>query len=304
MPFYTPLRYPGGKRRLVSVIKSLLDENRLTGGEYVEPYAGGASVALTLLMEHYASSIHLNDLSRPIFAFWYSVLNYNEELCQVVASIPLTMDEWYRQRAVYDEQETADLFDLGVATLLLNRTNRSGILSGGVIGGKDQKGDYKLDCRFNRKNLIERVRAIGKFSNTIHLYQKDAIDFLGEVSAIVNPEAFFFLDPPYIAKGHGLYLNNYDIDGHKAVARIVQELPQSWVCTYDIEAIHHGLYPHHRQIEYKLPYVAQGRYRGGEVMFLSDRLQLPASWLSTKKPHFLTSDNSQYKLVGVLRKPA
>ena len=289
---------------MVAVIKRLLNENGLTDVEYVEPYAGGASVALALLMEGSASFIHLNDLSKPVFAFWHSVLHRNDDLCRGVESISLTMDEWYKQRAVYNAQETADLLDLGIATLFLNRTNRSGILSGGVIGGKDQKGVYKLDCRFNKEDLIVRIKAIGGLRNSIHLYQKDANDFLGELSTIANADAFVFLDPPYIAKGFGLYLNDYDMHGHQAVAETVRELSQYWVCTYDKAAVEQGLYSQYRQIEYEIPYVAQGRYQGSEVMFLSDRLRLPTSWLRVTQPSTLSSGKEGYKLVGILRNPA
>ena len=157
MPFYTPLRYPGGKKRLAPVVMRLLEVNGLKDIEYAEPYAGGASMALTLLFEEYASAIHINDLSRPVYAFWHTVLNEADELCRRIDRVKVTMREWHRQHKIYEQRETADLADLGFAAFFLNRTNRSGIIGGGVIGGKGQGGDWKLDARFTKADLIRRA---------------------------------------------------------------------------------------------------------------------------------------------------
>ena len=146
MPFYTPIRYPGGKRRLAPAIMLLLEENNLRDIQYVEPYTGGASLALALLFEEYASVIHINDLSRPVYGFWDSVLNRTQELCERIEQTPVTMEGWDRQREVYENRNSADLFDLGFAALFLNRTNRSGIIGGGVIGGKRQGWSLGTRC--------------------------------------------------------------------------------------------------------------------------------------------------------------
>src|ERR1700704_5522070 len=127
MPFDTPLRYPGGKRRLAPVIMGLLEANDLRDIDFAESYAGGASVALALLFEEYAATIHINDLSRPVYAFWYLVLNDCEALCRRIKRVKVTMREWKRQHAIYELRDTADLDDVGFAAFFLNRTNRSGI---------------------------------------------------------------------------------------------------------------------------------------------------------------------------------
>src|SRR5690349_12151600 len=114
MLYYTPLRYPGGKRRLATTVMRLLECNGLRDVQYAEPFAGGASVALRLLMDEYASVIHVNDLSRPVFAFWHCVLNDTKALCDRIDRTNITMREWRRQRAVYEDREAADLPDLGV----------------------------------------------------------------------------------------------------------------------------------------------------------------------------------------------
>lgn len=306
MPFYTPLRYPGGKRRLAPAVVNLIASNGLKNIDYAEPYAGGAAVALALLFEEHAATIHINDLSRPVYAFWHAVLNDTADLCRRIRSVRVSMPEWHRQRAVYDRRETADLADLGFATLFLNRCNRSGIVGGGVIGGQEQSGEWGLDARFNKDELIARIRRIGRYRSRIHLYGLDALEFTKSVVRGLGPNSFTFFDPPYIENSEDLYLNVYDIKGHRALASRVASMKQPWVVTYDYAALESGLYPEHRRIVYGLSYSAQERYRGKEVMFLADGLRLPESWLRASGRVVLSHRKSRFPLVGRLEhaKPA
>ena len=279
MLFLSPLRYPGGKRRLAPMVMRLLDQNGLRDVHYVEPYAGSAAIALALLFGEYASVVHINDLSRPVYSFWHSVLNNTDALCDRVQRVEVTMDEWRRQRAVYDNRDAADLDDLGFATLFLNRTNRSGIVGGGVIGGKQQAGAWGLDARFTRGELVRRIKRVGRYRNRIRLYGRDALDFTNSILPTLR-NSFTFYDPPYIENGGGLYLNTYTIDDHHQLAARVGQLSDPWVVTYDSAAVQERLHASRRRLRYRLSYSAQGRHKADEVMFLADGLTLPEPWRS------------------------
>jgi len=299
MPYYTPLRYPGGKRRLASALGCLLEVNGMKDVQYAEPCAGGAALGLSLLYGEYASCIHLNDLSRPVCAFWHEVLNNPTDLCQRLKHVRITIAEWKRQRDIYNRREKVGLDELGFATLFLNRTNRSGIIGGGVIGGKDQSGEWSIDARFNKEELIRRIRRISRFSNRIRIYQRDALEFIDRVLVHLGDNTLAFFDPPYIENGQDLYLNDYSLEDHRKLEARIVGLQQPWVVSYDYAAVDHGLYRLHPRISYDLNYSAQGRYAGKEVMFLSHRLKIP-EWWTGPKPFPLTPAYSKHPVYGIM----
>lgn len=269
----SPLRYPGGKRKVTNFIKLVFLENKLVGSEYVEPFAGGASIALSLLYEDYADHVHINDIDNGVVAFWHAVLYDTERLCARIRDAKVTMAEWRRQRVV-QQATNPDPLDLAFSTFFLNRTNRSGIINGGVIGGQGQTGRWKLDARYNKANLTQRIQKIARFSGRITLTHRDAADFLGDW---IQPEraGFVYLDPPYYVKGEGLYTNFYEHAHHEEIAELVGRLDGSWMVSYDSVPEIGVLYGKHRALGYSLSYSAADRYRGDEVMFFSSGLVVP-----------------------------
>lgn len=219
--------------KVFDYIKQMFVVNDLCGGTYIEPYAGGASVALSLLFSEYASRIKINDIDRAIYAFWYSVLNETEELCKKITDTPVTMDTWQKQHELQKHKRELDLLELGFSTFFLNRTNRSGILSGGVIGGKGQQGKYKIDARYNKKDLIERIERVAEHADYIDLTCLDAVELIKRYKRAPAAKTFCYLDPPYYVKGQDLYLNYYHDADHKAIAEAIKKFKGEWIISYD-----------------------------------------------------------------------
>ena len=273
--YVSPLRYPGGKLKVVDYIKKLMDVNDLRGGTYIEPYAGGASVALSLLFDGYAGKIKINDKDRAIYAFWHSVLNDTNALCRMIADTPVTMETWQVQHELQKHKGDADVLELGFSTFFLNRTNRSGILNGGVIGGKEQTGTWKIDARYNKKDLIERIEHIAGYADLIELTGMDAVALIKRYKRTPAAKTFCYLDPPYYVKGRDLYLNYYNDDDHKAIAKAIKKYKGKWIISYDAVDFISILYKDYRQKEYYLSYSAGNPAKGKEIMVYSEGLVIP-----------------------------
>ena len=273
----TPLRYPGGKQRLGSFFAHLVSLNGLVGSRYLEPFAGGAGVGLYLLQHGLVESICLNDFDRAIFAFWFAVTRRNAALCRLIERTPITIDEWDRQKEVQRNKRNAPLLELGFSTFFLNRTNRSGILRAGMIGGRQQKGQWRLDARFNKTRIAQRISALHPFASRISVACMDAVDFLSTAAAARSRQkTLVYLDPPYFVKGRDLYLNRYTSEDHSSLAAFVKEkLACSWILTYDNVPAVRRLYRHYRMRSYRLDYTADTRRQGREVMVFSPELATP-----------------------------
>ncbi len=275
--YISPLRYPGGKQRLAPFISELIETNGLIGGHYAEPYAGGAGVALELLLSGRVSQIHLNDLSLQIYAFWQSVTTSPDEFCKRIASASLSVDDWKVHRDVVRNPKDHDLFELGFSTFYLNRCNRSGILTGGVIGGLAQRGRWRIDARFPRNELIRRVEVIATKADQISVTNLDAENFMLQHAPISMPSrSLVYCDPPYYERAQRLYLNWYEPSDHARLADIIQmNLAIPWVVSYDGHPKVVALYKERRRFLYPLLYSASRIYKGREVLIFSDDLELP-----------------------------
>lgn len=269
----SPLRYPGGKWRIAPFISRLLHINDLIGREYVEPYAGGSSLAISLLLEGLVSKIHLNDIDPAIYSFWWSVLKAPDRMAKLVAETPLTVEEWRRQKSIYSSGLSAGRLPLGFATLYLNRTNHSGIMNGGPIGGMRQTGRWKLDARFNRNELSRRIERIASHRRFIRIYRKDALAFLTDHP--FRRGSVVYMDPPYFDQGKALYFNAYDLSDHVSVKRYAEKLKCPWLISYDDVGEIRRLYRGHCCRQISLLHSARTVHVGREVMFFSKDLRIP-----------------------------
>lgn len=271
----TPLRYPGGKTKLKKLIILLLSKNSPQKCTYAEPYAGGAGLALSLLADDVVSSIYINDINRSIYAFWYSILEETEKFIRTIYDTPVSIDEWHKQMEVQAYKDKCDLLTLGFSTFFLNRTNRSGILKGGMIGGKKQSGPWKLDARFNKEDLVQRIKLIASKKNVIHVSNLDACIFLDYIKSKRLHNIFYYLDPPYISQGRRLYENFYTEEDHRAVAKRVAKLKAKWIVSYDEHDLAAELYGKYNRMSYSLNYSAQEKRKGREFMAFSPRISVP-----------------------------
>ncbi|MGH6836331.1 MAG: DNA adenine methylase [Methylocella sp.] len=274
---FTPLRYPGGKGKLAAYVKEIIQVNKLFDGEYVEPYAGGAAIGLELLLQEYVSKIHINDLSAPVYAFWKSVLTDTEELCRLIKNTRRSVAAWDRQKRIFANPRDHSHVELGFAAFFLNRTNRSGILNGGIIGGRDQTGPWKIDARYNADELVFRVQSIANLRRRIKLTRSDALALLRYGLTRWPKKTLIYLDPPYFERGRQLYYDFYKPDDHAALAKFIESemASRAWIVSYDnVEPIR-CLYSKFRRIVYQVGYSAREKRQGTEAMFFAPVLVVP-----------------------------
>lgn len=265
----SPLRYPGGKSVLSNFISSLIKSTGLNQLTYVEPYAGGAGVALRLLREERVSNVVLNDYDSSVYAFWKSIIETPNDFLELLQNTPVTIEEWQKQKAIYKDPKTQ--IEQGFAFFFLNRTNRSGVISGGVIGGRDQKGVYKIDARFNKealKNKIEFIQANASRISVTNLNGKDLIE-----RHIDDSNSFIYADPPYVEKGKSLYMNAFVSNDHKDLADLLNDYPMgNWILTYDNSSLIKNLYQERLCKTFLLDYSALRRCKAIELLIASDAI--------------------------------
>jgi DNA adenine methylase len=273
---YSPLRYPGGKNKLSAFVAKICVDNKVNG-HYVEPYCGGAAVALFLLMEGFVKKITINDKDRSIYAFWFSVINHTEELCNLIENAELSITEWRRQKQIQSDKKNINLLELGFSTFYLNRTNRSGIINAGVIGGINQNGNYLMDCRFNKENLIERIRKISAKKKQIKLYNLDAIKLINKIEKNkLKENTVFYFDPPYYLKASSLYMNHYESSNHKLVSDRIKSIGGiKWIVSYDNVPEIKTLYSECVKKEFSFKHTAYEIREGKEILFLSNDIKEP-----------------------------
>jgi DNA adenine methylase len=273
----TPLRYPGGKQRLAPFVNELIESNGLAGGHYAEPYAGGAGVAVELLLGDQVEHVHLNDSSIHVFSVWQSITKDPDSFCRQILSAALSVEDWKRHREVVRRPQEHKMSDVGFSTFYLNRCNRSGVLTAGVIGGLAQVGRWLIDARFPRNELVRRVESIAAKAHRISVTNLDAEVFIREhLPANLPAKSLVYCDPPYYERAERLYLNTYAPNDHVRIAEVIQrELAGNWLVSYDGHPDIVALYASRRKFEYDLQYSATRSYRGREIFIFSDGLVIP-----------------------------
>jgi DNA adenine methylase len=254
----------------------------LLGVSYAEPYAGGAGLALRLLFEEYVDQIYINDLDKSIYAFWIAVTERPNDFCDWIADVSVSVESWCYYKEVQRDVSSADLFELAKSTFFLNRTNISGVIKGGIIGGIEQKGKYKIDARFNKDDLIGRIQKTARFKKRISVSNLDGLAFTKKMDKKKH-DVFIYLDPPYYVKGADLYMNFYSRNDHRKLARYIQKINRTWMVSYDNHEFILNLYAEKNKLVYNLSQSASNRV-GNEILIFSDEVRFRDSITSLRSP--------------------
>ena len=278
--FYLPLRYPGGKAKLARFMEFIIKERGYIGGTYIEPFAGGAGIAVELLLRDVVSRIVINDYDKGIWSFWKAILTETERFISEIRTVPLTMDEWEKQRAICLKYNKKYSFELGFATFYMNRTNRSGIIKGGVIGGLQQTGKWKIDARFNRESLISRIESIAFRKKDIRLYNQDITTFIERYMPLYADKAMIYFDPPYFKKGKQLYMNFFELEDHKRIERVIRNSVKcDCIVAYDDAQEIREIYSSYPVMLYDLNYSVSKKCKASELMIFKSNIPIPKNKL-------------------------
>lgn len=278
--FYSPLRYPGGKGKLASFMEYMIDQLGHRGGTYIEPFAGGAGIAIELLQKKVVSKIVINDYDKGIWSCWKAILTETNRFVEAVREVPLTIEEWTKQRNICLNQNDKYSFELGFATFYMNRTNRSGIIKGGIIGGQEQSGQWKMNARFNREDLVKRILDIAARKDNIKLYNKDIKSFIINYIPLYEDNALIYFDPPYFKKGKQLYMNFFRLEDHKQIEAIIREnVNCDWIITYDDVPEIESIYDTYSMSLYDLNYSVSKKCKASELMIFKSGIEIPSDEL-------------------------
>lgn len=277
---YSPLRYPGGKTIIRKLISNLVLNNPSISS-FVEPYAGGAGLGLWLLENGFITHLFLNDKDEFLYKFWYSVLNRTEELIQKIIDTDVNIGEWENQRKlILDEQvlSVSDSLDIGFAALFLNRCNRSGIIRGNVgpIGGKKQESKWKIDVRFNKEDIVKKIKNISSKRDLIHLTNLDALSMIEKIKQENKKlESYlFYLDPPYFLNGKSLYRSYYSQSNHDDLAKfLINQKDINWILSYDDAAYINNLYSSQNIHKISIHHHAHKQKKGNELIITSPHIK-------------------------------
>jgi DNA adenine methylase len=274
LTFLSPLRYPGGKARLAPYLARVLASQSSPIETYCEPYAGGAGAGLQLLVDGHVNKLIINDLNPGVAAFWRSVFFQTDDLIDRTESCEVDIENWRRQRAVYLNPDSYDDATLGFATFFLNRTNRSGILSARPIGGLEQTGNWLIDARFNKPDLIARLKRLSQLSSQVDVRQQRAIDLLRTLNRRSKP-VLLYVDPPYVVPGEELYMTDHSWAEHQRLEQCLRASTHPWILTYDADDRTRELYRDFRCLQFGISHTAQVQKVGREYMFFSRMLRVP-----------------------------
>jgi DNA adenine methylase len=269
----SPFRYPGGKAKLSQFLAVFISANNMKGCKLVEPFCGGAGGTLPLLQAGIINQLVLNDANPFIAEFWEAALRNTKTLNKLIENTNVDLNTWHKYRAIFNGEVDADPIEKAMSVFFLNRTNRSGILHAGPIGGQAQNSDYLIDCRFNKQNLISRIEVLAKLKKNIVVKNEDASSL---VFKLKEDNCFVYADPPYVKEGKNIYKNYcFDKTQHNTFANVMKKQESPWLISYDDNPLVHQLYSKRGINVIELSYVMNRSRVGRELLIASSNLQMP-----------------------------
>lgn len=266
----SPFRYPGGKGSLKYFLANTVHENFPNGANFVEPFCGGAGASIPLLESGVIDELWLNDANPAVSSFWENVFFNTDALLDLINTTPVTIEQWHIWKDVINNPSESSMLELGFAAFFMNRCNRSGLLNGGPIGGLEQLGKYKIDCRYNRYELMERINVIAKHRDKVRVFNLDACDFMESLSDDVLTSSFIFIDPPYVSQGKSIYKEfSFAEDEHRRLSEYIKQKDWCWLITYDEHPLIHSIYSDRDIGALEFSYIMQQAKIGRELLVTS-----------------------------------
>jgi len=237
---------------------------------YYEPFCGGSGVALYLLMNNLVEDIAINDFDRAIYSFWRAVFFDTNKLVAMIENTPITVNEWKKKKKIFINSSKYSI-NYAFATLFLNRTNRSGIISAGPIGGYKQKGIWKIDARYNKNEIINRIITISKYKKHVKVNNMDIRRFIHTHN--FDNKSFIFFDPPYVNNAKRLYKNALALKDHIEIAKAIKSINNAkWIMTYDDTDLIRSLYSNYYTTKFFIQYSAATKKKGKELLILKNSI--------------------------------
>ena len=231
VPHRSPFRYPGGKTWLVPRIRNWLKSIEYHPRNFIEPFAGGAIIGLTVAFEGLAEHVTLVEIDSQVAAVWQTILSGEGPwLAKRILDFELSEE---RVSEVL-EMEVKTCKERAFQTIVKNRVNRGGILANGAGRIKSGENGKGLKSRWYPETLGRRILEIDKIRERITFIEGDGLETVSQSSSY--RDIAYFFDPPYSAAGKraGKRLYSHSDLDHEKLFSLSSELSGSFLMTYDI----------------------------------------------------------------------
>lgn len=270
----SPLRYPGGKHALVPLLAEFLNTNKLAGKDFVEPFAGGAAVALNLVHLGVVQKATIVERDPLIYAFWKCVKDDPGIICDKILKLDVSLATWRDWQPLRELNTVPEncIIPMGLAGLFYNRTNFSGIIDARPIGGFGQNSKYSIDCRFPKETLIERICALSDTMKKICVIHADAISYLQRAhQRLKSNNVPVYVDPPYYGQGKRLYRYHFNDQQHRRLAKHLDTAGYPWLVSYDDTPFIKSLFEHQKIVPIFLRYAVREARRADELLITNQK---------------------------------